>query len=172
MEFHRQGGIATDLLFPMIKAGSQDFAASADWTPVAGDVKISKDGAAAVNTTNLPAAISSMNAWKLTLTSGEMGAKWIIVTIVDSATKAVEDQALLVLTKGDYIYGLDEWQMTQETGLTFRGALRLITSAILGNPPGGAPTPLTFKAPSDTKNRITATVDSNGNRTAMTVDPD
>jgi hypothetical protein len=90
----------TDFYFPMVKRGVVDLAVSADWTPATGDTKVSKDGGAVANSTNNP-AIASGTSWKLTLTASELSAKWVTVQIVDSATKAVEDQFLTVLTYGN-----------------------------------------------------------------------
>lgn len=59
-----------------------------------------------------------------------------------------------------------------ETGLTQRQALRLLISAMAGKLSGGGTTTITIRDYGDTKNRITATVDSNGNRSAITADPD
>lgn len=57
-----------------------------------------------------------------------------------------------------------------ETSLTVRGALRLNTSALAGKLSGSATTAV-FRNVGDTKDRITATVDSaTGNRTAVTTD--
>lgn len=58
-----------------------------------------------------------------------------------------------------------------ETGLTLRQALRLITAAVGGEVSGGGTTTITFRnAVADDVERIVATVDSNGNRTAITYD--
>jgi len=58
-----------------------------------------------------------------------------------------------------------------ETGLTPRNALRLMAAAIAGQASGLATTTAIFKsAVSALKNRITATVDANGNRTSITTD--
>lgn len=66
-------------------------------------------------------------------------------------------------------YLLDEEDV--ETGLTMRQALRLIAAATGGKVSGGGTTTITFSnAVADDVNRITATVDSNGNRTAITYD--
>lgn len=89
-------GVALTFEVPIIKAGARDFAASGDWTPAAGDVKISKDGGAFANITTLPTALG--NHWQFSLSATEMEAKRIVVQVVDSATKAVEDQAILVST--------------------------------------------------------------------------
>ena len=58
-----------------------------------------------------------------------------------------------------------------ETGLTPRGAFRLIAAASAGKLSGAATTTVTIRNVGDTKNRITATVDASGNRTAVTADP-
>ncbi len=103
MELVRKYATATHVYFPVIKRGVVDFAVSADWTPAAGDVKISIDGGAASNVTNLPAAITMGNTamWDLSLTTGEMTGKKISITVADASTKAVEDTMLILLTYGN-----------------------------------------------------------------------
>lgn len=103
MELLRKYGVQTDIYFPLVVAGEQNFAVSADYTHTAGDVKISKDGGAAATTTNSPSAITMGNGavWKLTLTATEMQAALIVVTLIDAETKAVEDQAILISTYGN-----------------------------------------------------------------------
>jgi hypothetical protein len=58
-----------------------------------------------------------------------------------------------------------------ETGLTVLQAFRLIAASVAGKLSGAATTTITIRnAVADTKNRITATVDADGNRTAITYD--
>jgi hypothetical protein len=58
-----------------------------------------------------------------------------------------------------------------ETGVTIRGMFRLILAALAGKISGGGTTTITIRnAVADSKARITATVDSSGNRTAITTD--
>lgn len=57
-----------------------------------------------------------------------------------------------------------------ETGLTFRQWLRLAASTLFGKASGLETTTAVFRDFGDTKDRITATVDANGNRTAVTRD--
>ena len=57
-----------------------------------------------------------------------------------------------------------------ETNMTLRQGLRLFASALLGKASGLATTTAVFRDTNDTKNRISATVDSNGNRSAVTLD--
>lgn len=88
--------------FPMIKAGTTDFAISTDWTPVTGDTKITLDGADVVNTTNTPASVGGTGSalWSLTLTAAELTGKRATVQIIDAATKLVVDNALIIETYG------------------------------------------------------------------------
>ena len=92
----------TAIRIPIIKRAVVDFAVGADWTPAAGDVKIAIDGASAANVTNLPTAVAMGNTayWEFILTAAELTCKSCVVTVADSATKAVEDQAFIVETFG------------------------------------------------------------------------
>ena len=60
-----------------------------------------------------------------------------------------------------------------ETGLTVRQALRIIAASLAGKVSGGGTTTITFRnASADDTDRIVATVDNDGNRTAITLDVD
>jgi hypothetical protein len=60
-----------------------------------------------------------------------------------------------------------------ETGLTLRQALRLVTAATAGKISGGGTATITIRnAVADGANRIVASVDTDGNRTAITYDLD
>ncbi len=97
MEIQARYGIEQTFYFPLIDAGAVDF----ESTPVtfaAGDTQRSLDGAAFANCTNNPSHEGN-GIYSLTLTAAEMSATRIVVTIIDSATKAWEDQALLISTQ-------------------------------------------------------------------------
>jgi len=102
MPFLRKYGTGTgsDVIIPMVKAGSIDHAVSADWTPATGDVKVSKDGGAAANISTLPAYITSIG-WKFVFSDAELQCARLNVQVTDSATKAVEDQHFVVETFGN-----------------------------------------------------------------------
>lgn len=57
-----------------------------------------------------------------------------------------------------------------ETSRTVRQAMRLMLAALAGRISGAATTTVTIRDTNNTKNRIVADVDSNGNRTAVTYD--
>jgi hypothetical protein len=96
-------GVQTTFTFPIVKRGVVDLAASADWTPATGDTKISKDGGSVANSTNNPVAVGGTGSvlWSLTLTATELTATTVDIQIVDSATKAIEDQVIKVYTYGN-----------------------------------------------------------------------
>lgn len=57
-----------------------------------------------------------------------------------------------------------------EGSLTVRQALRIVLAGVSGKSAGGGSGTITFRDVADTKNRISATVDANRNRTAVTRD--
>jgi len=102
--FYAKYNTQTTFYFALDKAASvQDFAATADWTPATGDTKISKDGGNVANTSNNPAAVGGTGSalWALTLTATELSAADVVVQIVDSAVKAVNDHVLVIYTYGN-----------------------------------------------------------------------
>jgi len=64
------------------------------------------------------------------------------------------------------------WDALCETGITNREALRVVLSALAGKLSGAPAGPIVIRNTTDSKNRIVATVDANGNRTGVTLDPD
>lgn len=89
----------THIRIPIPKAGSTDFATGSDWTPATGDVKLSKDGGSQANIGTLPTF--SNGAWEFQITGTELSCKQLEVMIVDSATKVIVDQAILIETFGN-----------------------------------------------------------------------
>ncbi len=57
-----------------------------------------------------------------------------------------------------------------ETGYSIRKGFKLMLAALAGKVSGAPTTGVVIRNVGDTKNRITATVDANGNRTALTYD--
>ena len=90
---------AVTIPFTVIKRGVVDFAVGADWTPATGDVKVRQDAGAFANVGTLPSVLSGAD-WGQPLTTGETTGKFVSVQIVDSATKAIEDQELICFTYG------------------------------------------------------------------------
>jgi hypothetical protein len=117
---------ATEIRFPLLKAGSMDFAASGDWTPATGDTKVSKDGGSYANSTNNPSAVGGTGSigWKLSLTATELQCAELNIQIVDSPTKAIEDQFLTV-----YTYGHSSAKIPIDLSDTVRAGLTALPNA-------------------------------------------
>ena len=126
MEFFREYGTGTAIRFPMKVTGTQNLAATGDWTPATGDVKLSLDGGNFANSTNNPTAVGGTGSvgWTLTLTAAEMSASEIEIQIVDAAVKAVEDQVgiistrlsgLIAAARGIYVIVCDDTDFTPTT---------------------------------------------------------
>jgi hypothetical protein len=191
-------GVARHVYLPITKRSVVDMAVGADWTPVAGDVTISKDGGAAANVTNLPVALVMGNSavWDFSLTATEMSAAQVTVTWADAATKVIEDDSISIETYGNASaqhamdFGTATIAVTDKTGFslsnagidsvldraagvetnyTLRQAMRLLLAVCAGKVSGAGGATITFRDVNDTKNRVVASV-SAGNRTAVTTD--
>lgn len=74
-----------------------------------------------------------------------------------------------VLTAGQISSEILDSQLV-ETGLSVREALRLCLAALAGKVSGAGGSTITIRSADDTKDRIVATVDGNGNRSSITLD--
>jgi len=95
-------GTGADIHVPIIKRAVVDFAVGADWTPATGDVTITIDGGTAANIATLPVVLAMGNSalWKFVLSNAELTGKKITINVTDAATKAVEDQCIMIETHG------------------------------------------------------------------------
>lgn len=63
------------------------------------------------------------------------------------------------------------WDEVMEGGYTGRQLMKLLAAALLGKTSGWGTASVVFRASDDSKDRITAVVDVDGNRTSITLDP-
>lgn len=96
-------------------------------------------------TDNLPASPAAVGS-AMTLTSGER-------TAIANEVEAIQDSIA-----GD--------------GFTLSDAIKIGMAVLSGSSSGGGTTTIKFKDPSGTIDRVTATVDENGNRTSVTLNTD
>ncbi len=89
---------------------------------------------------------------------------------MDLVANAVDASALAADAANEIADALLDRSNGIETSYTLRQALRIILSALAGKLSGAASTTVYIRDVGDSKDRITATVDSDGNRTAMTLD--
>jgi len=90
----------------------------------------------------------------------DTGTDGVVVNAASLAADAVTEIANGILDLSDGI----------ESSLTLRGAVRIALAALAGKVSGAETTSVVFRNVGDSKNRITATVDTDGNRSAVTTD--
>jgi len=86
----------------------------------------------------------------------------------DPASQAAIEAAIAALndiTVGDIINGITDGT------LNLQDMLRIMLAALAGKASGGGTSTIRFRDPADSKDRIVATVDTNGNRISVVLDP-
>jgi hypothetical protein len=86
------------------------------------------------------------------------------VVLTDTATTLTNDVAITAV-------GIDEiWDEAMEGALTAREQMNINHAVLAGKSSGGGTATIKFRDAGDAKDRQNATVDANGNRTAVTTD--
>lgn len=88
----------------------------------------------------------------------------------DTVVKYVVSGNSLAVIEESTVTADDVWDEALEGTYTARELLRLISAALAGEVSGADTTTVTIRDITDTKDRITATVDTVGNRSTVTVD--
>lgn len=83
---------------------------------------------------------------------------------------AADIAALSIPTANENADALLDREAGVETNRTLRQAMRLMLAAMCGKVSGADTTSVTIRDTNDSKNRVVATVDANGNRSAVTLD--
>ena len=121
-------------------------------------------------TTNLPASPAAVGS-AMTLTSAYDAAKTASTQAsVDAIPTAPLLAANYTAPPTEAEIAAEVFASTVESGHTLKQSLRLILAALAGKLSGAAGTTITIRNAGDTKNRIVATVDADGNRSAVTYD--
>lgn len=111
---------------------------------------------------NIPADIDTLLSRLSALRAGYLDK----LNITGNVASSGEITALNDISVADILAG------ETESGLTLAHAIQLMTSALALKASGGGTTTVTFRNYGDTKNRITMTVDENGNRSEVVVSLD
>lgn len=148
-------------------------------TLAAGDVKVSIDGGAFANLTNLPTVTPAAGKRvEVVLTAAEMNGDVITVLFSDAAGAEWNDLQAVISTVSQTIDDLDTGveiaaailAAIYEGSETVQDGLRLFRAALVGKLSGAGTLTVSIRDAADTKDRIVATVDQPGNRTAITTD--
>ncbi len=91
------------------------------------------------------------------------------VVIADAGTDTIDDRYPTTSIGSTHIAGA-VWEKILENNRSIENILKLMSSALLGTVSGAGTTSITFKGIDDSTDRIVATMDSSGNRTAIALD--
>jgi hypothetical protein len=110
----------------------------------------------------------------ITPTVTERGDGWYSLAITTSHTDTIGDLAIHVTGAGadptDRLFEVGDpgpFSAVVEGSMSFVEAVRLFLSVLTGKSSGGGTATVVFRDIGDSKNRISATVDADGNRTAV-----
>lgn len=156
----------TKIRVPIYVTASVNFSTGATWTPAAGDVLVSIDGAAEANIATLPAYANG--AWEFTLSAAELTGKTVTVRVEDAA---IADTMLVVETVGDpsalHQHLTLDYPMgyAGATTVTFSKWFGRVMAVLFGKVTGARSGLEKFYHPDGTTESVRETVDNAGNRT-------
>lgn len=139
----------------------------ADTDPRESQGVIEWNGSAEVTRSAITTAIAAQNDLSAAQVNAEVDA---VLADYDGPTKAEMDAGLAAITVDTVAIADAVHDEAVEGTITLRQALRLILSFAAGESSGGGTTRIKYRDQADSKDRIDATVDSRGNRTAVTRD--
>ena len=160
-------------------------------TLATGDVKVSKDGASFANIATLPSAIDAGEAITVTLSTTEMTADRVAVQFEDAAGDEWQGALVMIFTSAQLLDEIDTnvdsiladtgtdgvvladsaitsiFSYVAEGALTFVQMFRVAYAVLAGKSSGGGTSTIVFRDVADGVNRVSTTVDGDGNRTAI-----
>jgi hypothetical protein len=153
------------------------------------DIRISKNGGAFAQSNNTAGATHNENGYydvPLNTTDTNTLGTFRVAVSKSGALPVWEDFMVVPANVWDSMFGSSVLNVNVSTmssgavdsilddpvegSYTMRQLLRLMASALLGKASGGGTATITFRDLGDSKDRITATVTSNGNRTTVVLD--
>jgi hypothetical protein len=140
------------------------------------DVRLSKNGGNIAQKNDASACThDELGYYDCPLDATDTGTLGRLQLMISSAGALPVWHDFMVVTANVYdtLCSTDNLDVTGEIiegALTLKQAIRLILAVLAGKASGGGTTTLTFKDTTDATSRVIATVDPNGNRTAVTLD--
>ncbi len=158
----------TELATAIWAAAVRTLTAATNVTSTGAAVPITAGGLVSADVTAISTdATAANNAESFFDGTGYAGTNNVIPTVTTVNGLAADSISASALSAAAVDEILDE---VVEGSLTFRQVLRILLAALAGKAAGGGTTAVTFRDVADAKNRISATVDANGNRSAVTLD--
>jgi len=169
MQIEHKKNTAFYLAFPMVNSSTPASFATGESVS---DTAYYKDGAGAWTTlaiTDTVSEIGTTGMYEIDLTAAEMNHDQVLIKV--SSAGAADSAFLFQLSTNsiDDVSAYDPSTDTVEGALTYDEAIRIMLAESAGKVSVSGAT-VTFRDRADTKDRITATTDSTGQRTSVTVD--
>lgn len=128
------------------------------------DSEVSKDQGAFTDCTNEATEIATNSGvYYLDLTATEMNADCVSVIVKSTEGKTT----VLTLYPSEAADWANLWAHVMENSITAKHAMNLFLAVLTGKASGLGTTTAVYRDTADSKNRISATVDADGNRTAV-----
>ena len=153
------------------------------------DIRLSKNGGAFAQSNNAAGATHNENGYydvPLNTTDANTLGTLRVAVSKSGALPVWQDYMVVPANVWDSMFGASTLNVNVSTmssaavdsilddpvegSYTMRQLLRLMAAALFGKASGGGTATITFRDTGDTKDRITATVTSNGNRTTVVLD--
>ncbi len=153
------------------------------------DIRISKNGGAFAQSNNIAGATHNENGYydvPLNATDTNTLGTFRVAVLKTGALPVWQDYMVVPANVWDSMFGASTLNVNVSTlssgavdsilddpvegSFTMRQLLRLMASALFGKASGGGTATITFRDLGDSKNRITATVTANGDRTTVVLD--
>lgn len=134
---------------------------------VTGNSFAALNGAATISGAATPTFAITALAWGQTTIAGAA-----TVTATRYATGTLEAEITPFTELSPQSLAAAVWEQAIEAGYTAEQMMRLMAAALAGEVSGAGTTTVTIRDIGDTTDRIVATVDGSGNRTALTLDVD
>jgi hypothetical protein len=159
---------STGAAVPITAGGlvSADVTAISTDTAAANNAESFFDGTGYAGTNNvIPTVTTTTTATNVTTVNGLAAG---VITAAAIATGAIDADALAADAGTELADAI--WDEVVEGSFTARQWMRLFAAMLLGEASGGGTASIVFRDASDTKTRITFTVDGSGNRSAASYD--
>jgi len=169
MEVLREKGVATAIMFPMVDVSNPElYRSGLTVTDTAYYLDLPSPTPTLLAITDTVTEIGATGMYWLELTAAEVNHDFVVIKLVDDAASDTGAEQMVVVNCTRPALE-DSAQENDSVDHTYGDLLRISTSVLAGESSGGGGGgTITFRDVGDTKDRVVATVDANGNRTAVT----
>jgi hypothetical protein len=168
MEVLREKGVATAVVFPMLDIGNPElYQSGLTVADTAYYLDLPSPTPTSLAITDTVAEIGSTGMYWLELTGAEMNHDIIAIKLEDNAASDTGAEQMVIINCTRPALE-DSAQEALSSDPTYGDLLRASAAVLAAESSGGGSGTIVFRDLADTKNRVVANVDANGNRTTLT----